>query len=125
MLLHIDGSRHQWFQDERWYDLIVILDDATSEIYGDRLRHQRRPGGREGRGAQPPTASGGDRRDLGLGRLHPRQDAADVAGQSGARGGGAHAAAGALDQRRSDLSLERGDRLRHRRLRVGESVCGV
>jgi len=33
MLLHIDGSRHQWFQDERWYDLIVILDDATSEIY--------------------------------------------------------------------------------------------
>jgi len=33
MLLHIDGSRHQWFQDERWYDLIVILDDATGEIY--------------------------------------------------------------------------------------------
>jgi len=33
MLLHIDGSRHPWFQDERWYDLIVILDDATSEIY--------------------------------------------------------------------------------------------
>ena len=32
MLLHIDGSHHQWFQDERWYDLIVILDDATSEI---------------------------------------------------------------------------------------------
>jgi hypothetical protein len=31
MLLHIDGSRHQWFQDERWHDLIVILDDATSE----------------------------------------------------------------------------------------------
>jgi len=23
-LLHIDGSRHRWFQDERWYDLIVI-----------------------------------------------------------------------------------------------------
>ncbi len=33
MLLHIDGSRHRWFQDERWYDLLVILDDATSEIY--------------------------------------------------------------------------------------------
>jgi transposase len=33
MMLHIDGSRHHWFQDERWYDLIVILDDATSEIY--------------------------------------------------------------------------------------------
>jgi transposase len=36
MLLHIDGSRHQWFQDERWYDLIVILDDA-SEIYYAQL----------------------------------------------------------------------------------------
>src|SRR5260221_5276020 len=37
MLLHIDGSRHQWFQDERWYDLIVILDDATGEIYYAQL----------------------------------------------------------------------------------------
>src|SRR6202789_498678 len=42
MLLHIDGSKHQWFKtegfgDERWYDLIVILDDATSEIYYAQL----------------------------------------------------------------------------------------
>ncbi len=37
MLLHIDGSRHPWFQDDRWYDLIVILDDATSEIYYAQL----------------------------------------------------------------------------------------
>ncbi len=37
MLLHIDGSKHQWFGDERWYDLIVILDDATSEIYHAQL----------------------------------------------------------------------------------------
>jgi hypothetical protein len=37
MRLHIDGSRHQWFQDERWYDLIVILDDARSEIYYAQL----------------------------------------------------------------------------------------
>src|ERR1700757_779954 len=37
MLLHIDGSRQQWVQDERWYDLIVILDDATSEIYYAQL----------------------------------------------------------------------------------------
>jgi len=37
MLLHIDGSRHPWFQDERWYDLIVILDDASSEIYYAQL----------------------------------------------------------------------------------------
>jgi len=33
MLLHIDGSRHQWFQDNRWYDLLVILDDATNQVY--------------------------------------------------------------------------------------------
>ena len=37
MLLHIDGSRHRWFQDERWYDLIVLLDDASSEIYYAQL----------------------------------------------------------------------------------------
>src|SRR6266446_8081410 len=37
MLLHIDGSHHRRFQDERWYDLIVILDDATSEIYYAQL----------------------------------------------------------------------------------------
>src|SRR5215831_4653027 len=37
MLLHIDGSKHQWFSDERWYDLIVILDDATNEIYYAQL----------------------------------------------------------------------------------------
>jgi transposase len=75
MLLHIDGSKHQWFKtegfktegfktegfktegfktegfktegfgDERWYDLIVILDDATGEIYYAQLsrrnRHER------------------------------------------------------------------------------------
>src|SRR5271157_2577301 len=37
MLLHIDGSEHGWFQDERWYDLLVILDDASSEIYYAQL----------------------------------------------------------------------------------------
>jgi transposase len=37
MMLHIDGSRHQWFQDDRWYDLLVILDDATSRIYYAQL----------------------------------------------------------------------------------------
>src|SRR5678815_4049717 len=37
MLLPIDGSKHQWFGDERWYDLIVILDDANSEIYYAQL----------------------------------------------------------------------------------------
>jgi len=37
MMLHIDGSHHKWFGDEQWHDLIVILDDATSEIYYARL----------------------------------------------------------------------------------------
>jgi transposase len=37
MLIHIDASQHQWFCDERWFDLIVILDDATSEIYYAQL----------------------------------------------------------------------------------------
>jgi transposase len=37
MLLHIDGSEHCWFQDERWHDLLVILDDADSEIYYAQL----------------------------------------------------------------------------------------
>src|SRR6202045_1140693 len=37
MMLHIDGSKHRWFQDDRWYDLLVILDDASSEIYYAQL----------------------------------------------------------------------------------------
>ena len=37
MLLHLDGSQHRWFQDERWHDLIVVLDDATSEVYYAQL----------------------------------------------------------------------------------------
>jgi transposase len=37
MLLHIDGSKHRWLNDDRWHDLIVILDDATTEIYYAQL----------------------------------------------------------------------------------------
>jgi hypothetical protein len=37
MLLHIDGSKHQWLNDDRWHDLIVILDDATTKIYYAQL----------------------------------------------------------------------------------------
>jgi len=37
MLPHIEGSEHRWFQDERWYDLLVILDAANSEIYYAQL----------------------------------------------------------------------------------------
>ena len=37
MMLHIDGSKHRWFGDDRWYDLIVVMDDANSEIYYAQL----------------------------------------------------------------------------------------
>jgi hypothetical protein len=37
MMLHMDGSKHRWFQDDRYYDLIVVMDDATSEIYYAQL----------------------------------------------------------------------------------------
>jgi transposase len=37
MLLHIDDCEHRWFHDDRWYDLLMILDDATSEIYYAQL----------------------------------------------------------------------------------------
>ena len=37
MLLHIDGSKHRWFQDDRYYDLIAVLDDATGEVYYAQL----------------------------------------------------------------------------------------
>ena len=32
MMVHQDGSRHEWVPG-RWWDLIVTMDDATSEIY--------------------------------------------------------------------------------------------
>jgi hypothetical protein len=31
------GSKHRWFQDHRSYDPLVILDDATGEIYYAQL----------------------------------------------------------------------------------------
>src|SRR5260370_4957831 len=37
MLLHLDGSRHAWFQDERKYGLLGILHGATSESYEAQL----------------------------------------------------------------------------------------
>ena len=53
MLLHIDGSKHQWFGNERWHDLIVILDDATSEIFYAQLVEEESTDGDGG-------AAGGD-----------------------------------------------------------------
>jgi transposase len=40
MLLHIDGSTHCWLSGEQRHDLLVVLDDATSEIYYAQLVEQ-------------------------------------------------------------------------------------
>jgi transposase len=40
MMLHIDASRHAWFGDGRYYDLITLMDDATSEIYYAQLEEE-------------------------------------------------------------------------------------
>ena len=37
MLLHLDASEHRWFQDDRWHDLIGVMDDATNEVYYAQL----------------------------------------------------------------------------------------
>ena len=36
MLIHQDGSRHEWLAGQ-WHDLIVTMDDATGEHYDIRL----------------------------------------------------------------------------------------
>ena len=40
MLLHLDGSSHAWLGEGRRHDLLVVLDDATSEIYYAQLVEQ-------------------------------------------------------------------------------------
>ena len=37
MMLPIDASEHPWFQDERRYELLTVLEDATSQIYYAQL----------------------------------------------------------------------------------------
>lgn len=37
MMLHIDASRHRWLPEGSWHDFIVVMDDATSEIYCAQL----------------------------------------------------------------------------------------
>lgn len=40
MLLHVDASTHRWLGGEQWHDLMVVLDDANSEIYYAQLVEQ-------------------------------------------------------------------------------------
>lgn len=37
MLLHADASRHRWLGGEQYHDLILVLDDASSEMYYAQL----------------------------------------------------------------------------------------
>lgn len=37
MMLHQDGSRHEWLEGQEQFDLIVTMDDATSNIYSGFL----------------------------------------------------------------------------------------
>src|SRR5436190_13955000 len=38
MMLHVDGSRHRWIPGlDQYQDLVVIFDDATSEVYDVKL----------------------------------------------------------------------------------------
>jgi len=39
MMLHQDGSTHEWVPGKQW-DLIVTMDDATSEHYSMFFVHQ-------------------------------------------------------------------------------------
>jgi transposase len=40
MLLHIDASTHRWLGGEQWHDLMMVLDDANSEVYYAQLVEQ-------------------------------------------------------------------------------------
>jgi hypothetical protein len=57
MLLHIDASKHAWFGDGRYYDLITILDAATGEIY-----YALDGGGRDANADAGSAAGGGEQR---------------------------------------------------------------
>jgi hypothetical protein len=39
-LLHLDGSRHRWLalRRERWFTLIVVIDDATKHVLHAELQ---------------------------------------------------------------------------------------
>src|SRR5258708_13310331 len=43
MLLHMDGSKHQWFSHEPLHHLLVIFVDATSELYYAHLCNRHPP----------------------------------------------------------------------------------
>ena len=66
MMLHQDGSRHQW-EPGRWWDLVVTMDDATGEVLSGFFVEEEgtwpsfrgaRDGGDEGTVRQPVHGPG-------------------------------------------------------------------
>ena len=84
----------------------------------DRPRRDR--GARRGERdhPQPAAPSAGDRVELGLGVVQPREDHIGMGDERRAGFGEAHATREALDEHRARLALQRGDLLGDRRLRV-------
>lgn len=58
IMLHIDGSKHAWLQVDRYHDLIVMLDDATSDSPQARGRMERSYGNWQGRLPQELRVAG-------------------------------------------------------------------
>ena len=62
MLLHIDGSKHRWFQDDSYYDLIVIMFrdgagcyPARRQVSGASRKKPSRRSSRSGTSKKPPS----------------------------------------------------------------------
>ena len=89
---------------------------------GDRLWHQRGSSRRERSRPQASRANPEHRRQLGLGRLDPGEDPIRVLDQAGPGCRRPDPATVPDDQGGAGLSLEPGDRLRDRRLGVGERL---
>jgi transposase len=90
MMLHIDGSRHEWLGEGQWHDLLVVLDDATSDL----LRAVG-GGGIDGYGAGGVARGGGAARDFLFAVQRSRQPLLVDAEERRARGPATDDASGA------------------------------
>ena len=99
MMLHQDGSSHEWVAGQ-WWDLIVTMDDATSEVYsGFFVAEEGTMGTFRGLG-EVIAENGGSVRRFVLGpfcqtltNLSPKKTANCVLASNHSRGGRFHASA--------------------------------